>query len=400
MSDNESFTGQAINIAIRVAIYYGIFGVIWIIGTDLLVTHLPLSPGQMQKVQSVKGIVFVLLSLSLVFFAVWREEKQVEKKRSVESELKKSEKKFRNYVENAPVGVFLADEEGNYLEVNEAACEMTGYSEKELLDMSVLDIHPPEEVKDIQEAFDKLLETGEMRADLPYLRKDGSKGYFVINAVMISEDRYLGFTLEITKRKEAEKKLEQATLGTLQALNRTIEAKDEYTGEHIDRVQKLSVEIGKKVNLSEDRLEQLRYASILHDIGKIGVTDSILGKPDRLTDEEWKEMKTHPEIGEKIVSQVDQLTRAAKIIGQHQEQYDGSGYPKGLKGEEITLEARIVSVADAWDAMRTDRPYREALPKEEAVKELKENAGTQFDPEIVNVLLEIIREDKVKFESD
>ncbi|MCF7889795.1 PAS domain S-box protein [Candidatus Bipolaricaulota bacterium] len=313
----------------------------------------------------------------------------------IEKGLKRSEKKFRSYVENAPVGVFIVDEKGNYLEVNETACNITGYSEEELLEMNVADLQLPEVIDDIRESFQELLETGEMKGELPYLRKDGSKGYFVVNAVRISGDRYLGYTLDITKRKEAEKKLERATLGTLQALNRTIEAKDEYTGEHIDRVQEISVEVGKKMGLSEERMEQIRYASILHDIGKLGVPDSILGKPGELTKEEWKEMEKHPQIGERIVGQVDQLSRAAKIIGQHQEHYDGSGYPEGLEGEEITLEARIVAVADAWDAMRTDRPYREALPKEKAVSELKENAGTQFDPRIVEIVLDMVKGEEV-----
>ncbi|MFB6291184.1 MAG: PAS domain S-box protein [Candidatus Bipolaricaulia bacterium] len=320
----------------------------------------------------------------------------ITERKEAERELKKSEKKFRSYVENAPVGVSVVNEKGEYVEVNETACEITGYSREELLDMEALDLHPPEATSEAEEAFERLLDRGELEVELPYLKKDGTKGHMLINAVSISETRYLGLSLDVTERKEAEEKLKQATLGTLQALNRTIEAKDEYTGEHIDRVQRLSVKVGKKVGLSEERLEQLRYASILHDIGKIGVSDSILGKPGELSEDEWKEMEKHPEIGERIVGQVDKLKYAAKIIGQHQEEYDGSGYPKGLEGEEIKLEARIVAVADAWDAMRTDRPYSEALPKEEALQELRKNAGSQFDPEVVEILLELIEEVEVE----
>lgn len=314
----------------------------------------------------------------------------------VEKDLEQSEKRFRSYVENAPVGVYVVDEGGNYVEANEAACEMTGYSKKELLDMDITDLPPEKALDEARGAFERLLADGEMEAELPYIRKDETKGHMVINAVKLSEDRYLGFTLDITKRKRAQERLRQATLDTLQALNRTIEAKDEYTGDHIDRVQSLSIELGKKLGLIGDHLKQLRYAAILHDIGKIGVPDSILGKPGDLTEEEWEEIEKHPKIGERIVSQVDQLQRAAEIIGQHQEKYDGTGYPKGLKGKEITLEARIIAVADAWDAMRTDRPYREALPREKAIKELKDNAGTQFDPEIVDILLDLIEEEEIE----
>ncbi len=312
-------------------------------------------------------------------------------RKKAEMDLLKSEKKFRSYVENAPVGVFIVDEQGNYLEVNEAACKLTGYSEDELVSMNFEDLHPPGHEEIIQKAFEDLQETGEMSTELPYKRKDETEGFFLLNAVELSEDRFLGFTLDITKRKEYEKRLEEATIGALEALNRTIEAKDEYTGEHIDRVQKYSVTIGKHFGLSDDRIQQLKFASILHDVGKIGISDAILGKPGKLTDEEWELMEKHPKIGERIVGKVDRLERAAKIIGQHQEKYDGSGYPEGLKGNEITLEARIIAVADAWDAMTTDRPYRDALSKKEAIKELKENSGSQFDPEVVKVMLELLK---------
>jgi PAS domain S-box-containing protein len=322
--------------------------------------------------------------------------RDIAEREKTKEELQESEQRFRIYVENAPMGVFLVDENGNYLEVNKAACELTGYTEEELLGMRIMDILPPKAMDSAMEAFEELLRQGEMKVETPYLKKDGTKRQMVINAVSLSEDRYLGFTLDITERKEAEQELENVTLETLQALNRTMEAKDEYTGEHINRVKELSLEVGKKVGLSEEGLEQLRYASMLHDIGKIGIPDSILGKQGELTEEEWIEMEQHPEIGERIVGQVDRLKHAAEIIGQHQEKYDGSGYPNGLEGEEITLEARIVAVADAWDAMRSDRPYRYALPEEEAIKELEENRGTQFDPEIVDLVLEMIENDEAK----
>ncbi len=133
--------------------------------------------------------------------------------------------------------------------------------------------------------------------------------------------------------------------------------------------------------------------------GKVKVPDKILGKPGKLTDEEWEEMEKHPKAGEEIVEKIPRLEGAARIVGQHQEKYDGTGYPEGLKGEEICQGARIIAVVDAWDAMRTDRPYRDALPREVAIKELKENKGSQFDPEVVEVFFEMIGEDKDEFAS-
>jgi HD-GYP domain-containing protein (c-di-GMP phosphodiesterase class II) len=133
--------------------------------------------------------------------------------------------------------------------------------------------------------------------------------------------------------------------------------------------------------------------SLLHDIGKIGITDSILLKPDSLTEEEWVEMKKHPVIGYRIASASPDLQQISSYILRHHERYDGGGYPDGLKGEEIPLLARIISIADAYDAMTSDRPYRQGMPKTRAINELKKNAGSQFDPNLVNIFLEAI-EDK------
>ena len=205
----------------------------------------------------------------------------------------------------------------------------------------------------------------------------------------IQEDLFFHFVQDITEKKKAQQRLEETTIEIMEALSQTVEAKDEYTGDHLDRVQKYSLRLGKKFGLSDSRLEQLSYAAELHDIGKVKVPDRILGKEDSLNHKEWEQMKRHPEIGEKIVGTISRLERAAQIIGEHQEKYDGSGYPKGLQGEEITLEARIIAVVDAWDAMQTDRPYRDALSEEKAIQELKENAGTQFDPKVVEKFLEI-----------
>lgn len=193
---------------------------------------------------------------------------------------------------------------------------------------------------------------------------------------------------------KAEEELKETTIGILEALSQTVEEDDEYTGGHIDRVQKHAISVGKRMELSEEKLDQLRYASELHDVGKVKVPDKILGKPGELNEDEWEEMEKHPKAGEEIVGSIPRLEEAATIIGQHQEEYDGSGYPEGLQGEEIDIGARIIAVVDAWDAMRTDRPYRDALPREVAIKELKENKGSQFDPEVVDVFLKIIGEEK------
>jgi len=169
--------------------------------------------------------------------------------------------------------------------------------------------------------------------------------------------------------------------------------KSQETEEHALRLIKLSKAIGQKMNLTEGQLNELELLSTLHDIGKIGISDSILNKPGTLSVEERILMKKHPEIGYRIAVTSNELYPIAECILYHHERYDGKGYPQGLKGDEIPLLSRIIAVVDAYDAMTEDRAYRKAMSKEAAVAEIKSNAGTQFDPLIVDIFLDVISED-------
>lgn len=175
----------------------------------------------------------------------------------------------------------------------------------------------------------------------------------------------------------------------VQLLGAVIDIKSNYTEDHSDRVATLGEKVGERLDMSKRELRNYRYAAYLHDLGKVGIDRSIINKPDSLTEEEYEEIKKHPTYSEEILAEIEELEEVAEIAGQHQEKYDGTGYPKGLEGEEISLGARIIAVVDAWDAMRTDRPYQDALPKDVALQELRENAGTQFDPEVVEEFLAV-----------
>ena len=181
-------------------------------------------------------------------------------------------------------------------------------------------------------------------------------------------------------------------------LAETIEAKDRHTRGHCNRMRYLCVELGKLAGLTEEQQEFLEYASVLHDIGKIGVNEAILNKEGPLTEVESSHIKGHPEIGEKILQGIPFMERVAEIIVAHHENYDGSGYPRGLKGVEIPVCARIISVADLYDAMSSDRPYRKGLSQEVIFEEMRRVAGRQLDPDIVRVFTEnkdrIFKEDK------
>lgn len=189
--------------------------------------------------------------------------------------------------------------------------------------------------------------------------------------------------------------IERFYLELVQTLARIIDAKDSYTADHASRARERAVKLAKKLNVPDQMIKSIEYAALLHDIGKIGINEKILTKPGRLTDEEYQEMKKHPEIAYQILSPIEFLIPVAKMIRYHHEWYNGMGYPEGLKGEEIPLGSRIVSVIDAWDAMTSDRPYRKALSKEQAIEELKRGSGKQFDPKVVNAFLELIEEENL-----
>lgn len=178
---------------------------------------------------------------------------------------------------------------------------------------------------------------------------------------------------------------------TVKALINAIEAKDPYTSGHANRVGEYSVAIAQEINLSAKQIEIIKNASLLHDIGKIGIDDRILNKQERLSELELEVIKNHPSIGYDIIKDIGFLKDVMNIVKHHHEKWDGSGYPQGLKGSEIPIETTILTISDAYDAMTTDRPYRKALSSEEAIIELRKHTGTQFNPNIIDKAIETLR---------
>lgn len=185
--------------------------------------------------------------------------------------------------------------------------------------------------------------------------------------------------------------LTRAKIQEMMELVRAVEEKDPATEGHCSRIERLALATGERLGLFGDRLIALSYAAYLHDIGKVKIPDRILNKPGPLTDEEWEEMRKHPGYGAEMLADKEFLTEAAKIVVAHHERHDGAGYPNGLKGEEIPLEARIVAVVDAYDAITSKRPYSPALSQDTAMAELRKNAGTQFDPHVVEAFLDVLQ---------
>ena len=212
------------------------------------------------------------------------------------------------------------------------------------------------------------------------------------------KDRYQHHLEELVAARTAEldkalEEIEDSYRMTLKALVQALETRDLETHGHSERVVTFSLRIGHEMGLDKDAMRNLELGALLHDIGKIGVPDAILRKPAKLTDIEWEKMKLHPHHGQKILRNIKFLEGAVQIVAQHHEKWDGTGYPFRLRGEEIDLGARIFAVADAFDAMISDRVYRRGRDYAAAVEELEKHAGTQFDPMVVNAFKNIPKED-------
>ncbi len=468
-----------------------------------------------------------------------------------EHALKENEEKHTSYIENAPYGVFVTDENGQYVEANISASSITGYSREELLKMSLQDITAEEFMESALQHFEKLESLGHMNGEFKYIHKNGSLRWWSVNSVKLSENRYLGFCNDITEKKDAEANLiylinhdhltglynrkfyeaelkrvdieselplsiivadinglklindsfgdsegdkiiieaakllsrccrqgdilfriggdefkiilpktniesamkqlesihaacEQYNLNTvneayhinlslgtatkdnvktdfaevsiraedymnqrklleknssysgiISAIKATMLEKSNETELHAERIAQLSRKVGIVFNLSQIELDQIELLATLHDIGKVGIPERIVKKPGNLNHDEWVQMKKHPEIGYRIAMSSPNLAPIANYILCHHERWDGNGYPRNLKGTEIPLISRIIAVVDAYDAMTEDRVYRKAMTYEAAIEEIVKCAGTQFDPEVAKIFVEVISDKEV-----
>lgn len=199
--------------------------------------------------------------------------------------------------------------------------------------------------------------------------------------------------LQTKRAEERRKQVERLSNQIINALAESIDAKDSYTNGHSMRVAQYSVKIAERAGKSKEEQERIHYMGLLHDIGKIGIPDSIITKNSSLSDKEYYVTRKHPEIGAEILANISEIPDLGIGARWHHERYDGTGYPDGLKGEEIPEEARIIAVADAYDAMASKRSYRDVLPQQVVYGEIKKGKGTQFDPVFADIMLVLMEED-------
>lgn len=269
-----------------------------------------------------------------------------------------------------------------------------------ILDFIMTPIHGDQVVEEIRK-FNKelyiLLLTGhkDLAPPLETIRRLDIQGYCEksdkFDQLLLLIESGIKSIAQMNEIKKINKELEKSYLESIETLRYTVEAKDTYTRGHSDRVSAFSVLIGKHINLSENDLRTLKIGGLFHDIGKIGVPDSILLKDTKLTDDEYSEIKNHPSIGAHILSTASIFKDMIPIVKHHHEKYDGTGYPGRLKGEDIPYLARITAIADSFDAMTSRRTYRESLPLETVINEFERCKGTQFDPKLTDVFLDILR---------
>jgi len=335
-------------------------------------------------------------------------EKEIAQRKQAQEALRTSEEKYRLLVNGASETI-LVSQDGLVKFVNPKAAEVAGYELDEFIGMPLSRLVHPDDLPDVMERYFQRLKGEHVTGGNTFrvIARDGSIKWQQINAVVIDwegKPATLNFITDVTARKKAEDELRQAldtvnmTLdGTINALALMSELRDPYTAGHQRMVAEVSVAIAEEMQLSKDQIKGLRVAGLLHDVGKMYVPAEILSKPGKLTELEMGIVRTHAEASYEIVRTIIFPWPVGTIVRQHHERMNGSGYPLGLKEEDILLESRILAVADVVEAMVSHRPYRPALGLDMALEEIMRGRGTLFDARTVDACMTLFREKGYRF---
>ena len=317
-----------------------------------------------------------------------------------------SEKRFRSLSESAPDIIYTIDLHSVFTYVNPAWERIMGHQVEDVIGRYFVDFLKQEDSSIYLQLFKRTRDEGKIVRDVigTLLHKDGSDRFFTISGApnIDSEGRVIGVVGTLkdvtdimhseTKLKQSFDKLQSALGSTIQAISRIVESRDPYTSGHQERVSRLATAIAEEMGLSGELIESIRMAATLHDVGKINIPAEILSKPKKLTEIEMGIVRMHPEVGYNILAPIEFPYPIARIVVQHHEKMDGSGYPAGLTGDNILMEARILAVADVVEAMASHRPYRPAFAIEKALEEVSRYRGTRYDEEVVGTCLKLFDE--------
>lgn len=390
-----------------VAIYL-VTGLIWIIGSDWLLAQFIGDFSDSYAISAAKGMAFVILMSGMLYVLLMRLNKAESK---VATTITHSTEqlvlnKIPTFFQNIPMLTYALDWDGKTLRtlwVSENLQEILGYSNEEALQPGWWEkcVHPDDRLRALEESKSILANGGGDH----YYRVKHANGHYVYfhdelrRVESVSANCFVGIWRDISTEESAleqvqeySTKLEKTILGTITAIAHMVELRDPYTAGHESRVGDLAAAIALEMGLDMDTQYGLRIAGLLHDIGKISVPAEYLTKPTRLTDAEFEIIKSHACNGFSILKSIDFPWPVAEVAYQHHERLDGTGYPRGLKGDDILLEARIIAVADVIESMATNRPYRHALGIKKALQEIESNAGRLYDTEVCNAALTLFRQ--------
>lgn len=318
----------------------------------------------------------------------------LERKKSDE-DLRFSEERFRSLIENSSDLIALVNKKKHYSYVSPSHLKIIGYAPETLLGRQIIDLLHPDETKIILEMIQLALESNKFQTNLDFRLRDNGGSWKIFSGSISSftngggEQQVAINCHEITERVEKEKELALAYEATLEGWSHALELRSKEIEGHSQRVTEMTLKLAKEMGMKTEELIHVRRGTLLHDIGKMAIPDSILLKNTELSEEEWEVMKQHTTLAYEMLHTIEYLRPALDIPLYHHERWDGTGYPKQLKGKEIPLAARIFAVIDVWDALISVRPYRDAWTEEKAKEYIRNEAGKHFDPEIVDIFLKI-----------
>ena len=329
--------------------------------------------------------------------------RDIAERKQAEEALRDSEEQYRLVVENAKESIFIV-QDIKIVFVNPAAIGMAGYSKEILTSKSFTDFVHPDDLNMVVDYHTRRIKGEEVPPVYSFrvIGQDGTVIWCELNAAVIQwkgKPATLAFLTNITQRKKADdelqktlERLKQAFGSIVGVMVSAVEMRDPYTAGHQLRVSNLACAIASEMGLPNDKIEGLRMAGLIHDIGKLSIPAEILSKPTKLTDIEFSLIKEHSKNGYEMLKNVESPWPLAQIVYQHHERMNGSGYPRNLKGDEILMEARIITVADVVEAMASHRPYRPTLGIEATLEEIEKNKGILYDNDVADACLRLFRE--------
>jgi len=360
-----------------------------------------------KKLQSLVNAAAIALENARLFEEV---RKEITERKQVEENVKNAKDELQMIMDSVPAIIYYKDTESRIIRVNKTLANSLKMPIGNLIGKTTEELFPKEQAEKMRKDDREVIISGKPKRNIiqPYTTPDGIR-WLITDKIPYRDKEgkvtgVIGLSKDITVQRKAEQKLQQSyqrlkkTMdAAIDTMSKIIEAKDPYTSGHQHRVCQLVVPLAQELGLPEDKIEGIRIASLIHDIGKIGLPTEILSKPSKLTDIEFSLIKGHSQIGYDILKSIDFPYSVAKIILQHHERLNGSGYPQGLKGEDILLEARIIGLADVVEAISSFRPYRPALGIDKALEEITQNKGILYDPEVVDACLRLFKEKGFKF---